>query len=286
MSTRLAHLRASIAGFPPRLQGTWLVLPAVIVIVAVLIVPVGLLLSLSFDRGFANYADFLGQAALVRILWRTIGTALFITGLSFVLGYPFAYLMASSGPRARNILLAIVTSSLFISVVVRCYAWLAILDRGGVLNTISGAVGAHDFQIVGVHNLAGVVVGVLQYSLPLMILPIYDVMLRTDTSLMRAAASLGANSVRSFFRVYLPQTIPGVVAGSSVVFVATLGYYIIPSILGGPQNEMIGELIATTITTTVQWELASTIASLLFAASMVFFVIFYLVTSRRSAANG
>jgi len=262
----------------------WLSLPSLALLAVAFVSPVGLLLAQSFIEepgGLAHYEAFIGSNALLTILFRTIWTALAVTAFCLLLGYPFAYVAATTTPQKAAFLIGIVSVSLFISLVVRCYAWLAILDRGGLVNTALAAIGLENLQIVGVHNFAGVLIGVIQFTLPFMILSIYDVMRRFDDHLLQASAILGGGPLRTFAHVYLPLTVPGVFAGCAIVFITSLGYYIAPSILGGPQNVMIGELIAIKIRTTVEWGIGTAIASVLLVVAVVFFVIFQVMTGRR-----
>jgi putative spermidine/putrescine transport system permease protein len=264
----------------------WLLAPALILVGVAFLYPVGAMLSHSFTDGpggLANYRELFETDVYLRVLLRTLLTALIVTLASLAIGYPYAYLAATSGPRARAVLLGVIAASLFISVIVRSYAWLAILDRNGALNTLLGAMGLDRLQTTLVHNFAGVVIGLVQYGVPLMVLPLYDNMRRFDERLRLAAATLGAPPRVAFLRVYLPLTLPGVVAGSIVVYITTLGYYIIPSILGGPENTMIGQLVATEIRSTVNWGLGSAISSLLLVVALGAFVLFYRATARFAA---
>lgn len=264
-------------------SATWLTLPGLMLISVGFAVPVSILLAESFTEppgGLAHYQTLFGSLALLNILWRSVWTSLIVTVVCLLLGYPFAYVAATTGPRARMVLIGIIAGSLFISLVVRCYAWLAILDRGGVLNATLLLLGLQNLQIVAVHNFAGVVIGVTQFTLPFMILSIFDVMRRVDERLLLASAILGAAPLRTFLHIYLPLTMPGVFAGCAIVFITTLGYYIAPSILGGPQNVMIGELIATKIRTTVEWGLGTAIASVLLVVAVAFFIFFYRAVGR------
>ncbi|MCW2611471.1 MAG: binding-protein-dependent transport system inner rane component, partial [Cryptosporangiaceae bacterium] len=174
--------------------------------------------------------------------------------------------------RARRVLLGVAAASLFVSIVVRGYGWLTILDRNGVVNTALGAVGLERYSTTLVHNFAGVLIGMVQYGIPFMVFPLYDVMRRVDPRLLRAAATLGASPRRAFWRVYVPLTFPGVTAGSTVVFIAALGYYILPAILGGPQNTMIGEFIANQFLSTADFGLGAASAALLLAVAVLTFL--------------
>lgn len=262
---------------------TWWVAPGLVLIVVVFLAPVGVLLARSFTDppgGLTHYETFFESAGLVKILVRTVWTAAIVTAISLVVAYPVAHIAATTTPGLQTLIIGVVGASLFISLVVRCYAWLAILDRRGLVNATLGAVGLDGVEIVGVHNFSGVLIGVLQFTLPFMILPLYQVMRMYDQRLTLAAASLGAAPWRALLRVYIPLTLPGAIAGCAIVFITTLGYYIAPSILGGPQNVMIGELIAVKIRTTVEWGLGAAIASVLLVVALTLFVVFYRTTAR------
>jgi putative spermidine/putrescine transport system permease protein len=265
-----------------------LVIPALALVGLVFIVPAGELLSRSFTEepgGLSHYEAFFGSSALLKIMVRSAWTAAVVTVISLLIAYPVAYVAATSSRRVRVLILATVAGSLFISVVVRGYSWLAILDRHGLVNTVLDGVGLDNLQTTLVHNFAGVVIGMIQYGIPLMVFPIYDSMRRFEPTLAAAAATLGARPVTVFREVYFPLTLPGVAAGCTIVFIATLGYYILPSILGGPSNVMIGELVADKIQTTLEWGLGAAIASVLFVVALGFFYVFYRLTLRGQEAQ-
>ena len=264
----------------------WLLAPSLVLVGIVFVLPTAALLTRSVTEppgGTSYFRRFLSSHALLTILLRSAWVALLVTLISLVVGYAVAYAAAHSSGPVRSFILGAVGASLFISVVVRGYAWLTILDRHGVLNTTLDAVGLGRFQITLVHNLTGVVIGMIQYGIPFMVLAIYDVMRRFDERLRYAAATLGARPSVAFLRVYLPMTMPGVAAGCTIVFIATLGYYILPSILGGAGDVMIGELIATKIQTTLEWGLGTAISVVLLCTSLVFFWILYRATLKVQA---
>jgi putative spermidine/putrescine transport system permease protein len=244
-------------------------------------------LSLSDQAGqlsISHYEAFFASPAFVTILARTFETASVVTLIALLVGYPTAYIAATATDRISVLLISFVSGSLFISAIVRSYALLAILDRRGLLNTVLEQIGLGGLHQELVHNFAGVVIGCLQFAIPLMVLPIYAVMRRFDESVLQAAKSLGARPSVAFCLVYLPMTSSGVVAGCSIVFITTLGYYIVPSILGGPQNTMIGQLIAIEMQTTLDWGLGTAMASILLLAALICFVSFHRI-SRRYEVN-
>jgi ABC-type spermidine/putrescine transport system permease subunit I len=268
---------------------TWLLLPALVLLGVAFFYPVIAMLARSFTTSpgaVANYREVFGQEVVVKILLRSLWTAALVTAISLLIGYPYAYTAATTGRRARGFLLGVATGSLFISIIVRSYAWLAILDRHGVMNTALGAIGLSSLETTLVHNLWGVLIGLVQYGIPFMVLSVYDNMHRFDERLRQAAATLGAPPRSAFFRVYFPLTLPGVIAGCVIVYITTLGYYIIPAILGGPENAMIGQLIATEIRSLIQWGIGAAIATVLLIAALLAFVVFYRVSFRSAGARG
>jgi len=261
----------------------WLVVPALVLIALVFLYPTLRLLlrSITTDPGFVdNYRGVFDDASNLRILGRSVLTAAVVTAISLVVGYAYAYAAITAGPRLRAILLGIVGASLFVSIVVRGYAWLAILDRNGALDATLDWVGIGPLDVQLVRNFTGVVIGMVQYGIPLMVIALFDVMRRIDPRLMRASTMLGAGPVTTFRRVFWPLSLPGVIAGCLIVFITTLGYYILPSILGGPANTMIGEVIATKLQTTLDWAGATALAGVLLLISVIGFALFLRITRR------
>jgi putative spermidine/putrescine transport system permease protein len=260
-----------------------LIIPGLLFVSIAFLWPVIVLLLEAMQGGggmLGEYATLVATPGMMAIMWRTIWISALVCLICFLIGYPFAYVAATTSLRARTVLLGVVAVSLFFSLIVRCYAWLAILDRSGLVNMLlqSGGLGA--FRFIAVHNLAGVLIGVVQFTLPLMILSIYDSMRRIDSQLLSASLSLGASPARTFLEVYLPLTLPGVFSGVVIVFITTLGYYIVPAILGGPQNMMIGEVIATKIRTTGEWGLGAAIATIVLVIALVIYALMYRVTAK------
>lgn len=260
-----------------------LVLPATALVFVAFVYPVGVVLARSFTEppgGLSHYQEFLHSSYLVTIFNRSFLIASLVTGISLLVSYPYAYVAATSRRSLRTVLLGVVVSSLMVSVIVRSYAWLAILDRNGALNVILSGIGLERFRVTLVHNKAGVLIGLVQYAIPLMVLPLYDIMARLNPRVLHAAASLGARPSTVFARVYFPLTFPGVAAGVALVFITTLGYFIIPAILGGPQGVMIGNVIGAEFSTFLQWGLGAALSGVLLIVAIVSFIIFYGATRR------
>jgi ABC-type spermidine/putrescine transport system permease subunit I len=266
----------------------WLALPALLLVVVIFAYPAARLLLRSFTEppgGLRNYEAVFTDGVLMRILLRSVTVAAVVTAIALLCGYVYAFAAVTAGRRLRATLLTLVGASLFVSVIVRGYSWLAILDRKGAMNVTLDALGLGAFKTVLVHNFAGVVIGMIQYGIPFMVLAVYDVMRRVDPNLTKAAATLGARPSRAFLRVFLPLTLPGVIAGCVIVFITTLGYYILPAILGGPQTTVVGQVIAEKIQTTLEWSTATALSGVLLAVSIVGFVAFLRVTRRYGAAS-
>ncbi len=243
-----------------------LFVPALIILVPIFLVPTAILLVSSFtsEEGVFFQYQRMWESDLVRaVLLRSLGMALFVTLVSLVLAIPYASIALKSRPRLRSVLLGAVTASLFFSVLVRAYAWLALLGHGGpVLGFLEGlGIDTESLQLV--NSPTGVAIGMVQYGLPFMVMSLTDVMGRLDPNIERAAAVHGAGATRRFLTVTLPQLTPGMLAGSTIVFVTTLGYFVIPSILGSPREMMIGQLISDQVGTTLDWSYGAALSSAL-----------------------
>ena len=243
-----------------------LFIPALLLLVPVFLVPTVILLVTSFtsDQGMFHQYQRMWETELVRTVFlRSLTVAAIVTLISLVLAIPYASIALKSGRRLRNILLGAVTASLFFSVLVRAYAWLAILGHGGPVLSALKSLGVDIEQLQLVNSPTGVIVGMVQYGLPFMVISLTDVMGRLDGNLERAAAAHGAGPVRRFLTVTLPLLTPGVLAGSTIVFVTTLGYFVIPAILGSPREMMIGQLISDQVGTTLDWSYGAALSAVL-----------------------
>ncbi len=261
----------------------WALLPLSLLLLVVFILPVlAVLLKSLEDAGpAANYtAAVTGVSGI--ILRQSVVVSAMVTVVSLVIALPFAHVVGRLAPRRLGaIMITAVVASLFVSIVVRGYAWLAILGREGLIDTVASQAG---LDIVLAPGRVGVIIGMSQYSVPLMILPIYSAIVRYDPRLDLAAASLGASSLRTMLRVYLPLILPGVGAGCATVFTVTMGYYVLPSILGGPENMMIGTIIAQKAQRTLEISSASAISVILLVISLVSFIVIFRAT--RNDING
>jgi len=238
----------------------------------------------ALDLEFAEDGGVRRKAAEERVylpvLATTLEISLSVTVLTALLGYPVAYFMTVSPPRTRAVVLFLVLLPFWSSLLVRTYAWIAILQRDGVVNKALLALGAIADPLRMVHNRVGLTVAMVHVLLPLMILPLYSVMRRISHDGVRAAESLGATRARAFAGVYMPQTVPGLMAGATLVFATALGYYITPVLIGGAREAMTSSLIALNINQVVNWGLASALAIVLVATAIATFVAGLLLSGR------
>ena len=210
------------------------------------------------------------------LLWRTLAISLGISVLCLVIGYPIAHLIAHAPPRRANLLLLLVLVPFWTSLLVRTTAWIVLLQTQGVINSLLVAVGlvADDGRIAMIYNMTGTFVAMTHVLLPFMVLPLYSVMRSIPPSHIRAAASLGATPFQAFWRVYWPQTLPGVGAGSLMVFILAIGYYITPALVGGSKGQLISNMIAYHMQTSLNWGLAAALAAILLVGIIALYVLY------------
>jgi putative spermidine/putrescine transport system permease protein len=251
--------------------------PALLVILLLVVLPVGWLAWQSIYHGgftLENYRRIWSEDIYWRSFALTFQISFLVTLLALLLGYPIAY-AASVAPRRWGIvILALVVLPFWTSVLVRAYAWLALLQRTGVINQLLRQTGVIDEPLALVHNTFGTVVATLHILLPFMVLPLYATMHQIPRDLMQAGASLGAGPLLSFWRIFLPLSLPGVLAGSTLVFVLTLGFYITPELLGGGRTIMISMLVSRNVELYDQWGAASAVGVvLLIAVGAIFYAV-------------
>jgi putative spermidine/putrescine transport system permease protein len=214
------------------------------------------------------------QAIFVPILWRTLGISGGVTLLCLLLGYPLAYVLAQAEPKTANLLLILVLLPFWTSLLVRTTAWVVLLQREGVINDGFLKLGLIAEPLSLLFTRLAVTLAMTHVLLPFMILPIYSVMKSVPATHMRAALSLGARPGYAFWRVYFPQTLPGIGAGVLMVFIQALGYYITPALVGGANDQMISYFIAFYANRTINWGMAAALSIMLLAATMVLYAIY------------
>jgi putative spermidine/putrescine transport system permease protein len=255
----------------------WLVLPAVLIVAVLFVYPVSWLLARSITEpalGLQNFKQLIETPVYLKALWNTIIISGSVTLLCVLLGYPLAYTMAHASERARRLLIFVVLIPFWSSILVRTFAWMVLLQQKGLINkTLVDYLGLIDKPLTLIYNRTGVLIGMSHILLPFMVLPLYSVLTRIEPSLAQAAASLGAPPHRNFLRIYLPLSLPGLIAGSVMVFVIGLGYYITPALLGGPGDTMIAQLIEMQIADFGNWGLAGALAVILLLGTTTTFLV-------------
>ena len=213
------------------------------------------------------------RAIYVPLFVKTFALSGLITGLCFLLGFPVAHLLANLPARTSNLLMICVLLPFWTSLLVRTTAWIAMLQSQGVVNDALVAVNVLDNQsrVQMIYNEIGTVVAMTHILLPFMILPLYSVMKTIPPSYVRAARSLGATSWTAFWRVYFPQTVPGIGAGVLLVFILAVGYYITPALVGGASGQLISNLIAFHMQKSLNWSLAAALSAILLASVLVLY---------------
>lgn len=250
----------------------WLMLPLLVFLLLVFVAPLAMILARSFTDpapGLQNYRDFFGSAVYADVLVNTFRISGTVTLLTLLLGFPYAYLMTLASPFWRGVMLLAVLVPFWTSLLVRTFAWVLMLNNTGVVNDFLLSVGLIDEPLTLIRNQTGVIVGMVQVMLPYAVLPMYATMRGVDRRLVQAAEGLGARPIFAFWRIYAPLTAPGVVAASLLVFISSIGFYVTPALLGGPQDVMIGELIVQQISAVLRWGFASALAVILLVVTGV-----------------
>jgi len=215
-----------------------------------------------------HYWEILTTPVILKVFWITLRVSTIVTVVALLLGYPLAYVMATTTPAMQRILLGVVLVPFWISVLVRSYAWMVLLGRYGLVNQLLTGLGLTQSPVQLLNPTLALYVGMVHVLLPFMILPIYSVLSGIDRRLVAAAEGLGARPASVFRHVVLPLSLPGVGAGCLLVFVLALGFYVTPALLGGTQDIMIAVLIAEQVDL-FNWGLASALSAVLLTAALL-----------------
>ncbi|TCU31459.1 ABC transporter permease [Rhizobium azibense] len=219
------------------------------------------------------------ETAIYRnILLRTLGISVAVTAATLVLGFPVANLLATLPLKMSNLLMFMVLLPFWTSVLVRTTAWAVLLQQHGVINDTLMALHVISQPAELIYNRIGTLVAMIHIQLPFTLLPIYSVMKNISPSYVRAARSLGAGPFYAFWKVYLPQTLPGISAGCLLTFILCLGYYITPALVGGPTDQMISYFVARYTNQELNWGMASALGVILLSATLLLYYVFNKVT--------
>lgn len=246
--------------------GWYLVAPLLALVAVMFAGPLANILWLSFtdpEPGLTNYAALIEKESLRRLVWTTVRICLITTVLSVILGYSIAYAMANVAEAARQRMMLFILISFWISVLVRTFSWMMLLGRKGLVNNGLIELGLISEPIPFVRNELGVLIGMVHYMIPYAVLPIFVAMQGIDGRVLQASRNLGASPAQTFWRVYLPLTKPGIIAGALLVLILSLGFYVTPAIMGGGKVLMIAEYISVQVLITLKWGTAAMLAMLM-----------------------
>lgn len=270
---------------PGRLMGmAWTLSPVTFWLVLFFVFPLLFILLISFaTRGLyggveytftiENYTRFFDPLYL-KILWDSIVIAGFTTLICLVFGYPFAYIIAKSPKKYRNLLLMLVIVPFWTNSLVRTYAWIVLLRTEGVINMFLLKIGIISEPLAMLYNHGAVMVGLTYTLFPFMVLPLYASIEQLDKSYLEAASDLGAKPRQAFTKITLPLTMPGIVAGCLLTFIPTLGLFFIPDMMGGSKSLLIGNLIKNQFLTARDWPFGSAASMILMVLTLIFILIY------------
>ena len=273
---------ADLWGRIQRGQGIWPAVPAFVFLLIFFVVPMGTLLSFGFldiERGNVQGAEFtlkfltstLQDNLFWWVWWKSFYIGVLATLLCFLLAYPLAYLYAESGPTMRLIILTLTISPLLTSAIVRTYAWLVILGgRRGVINAGLLELGLIDRPVRMLNTDWAVIVGMAQVHLPFMVLPLMTALAGRDRNIEAASLGLGVGRLATFFKVTVPLSIPGIVAGLTIVFALSYTNFIIPQLLGGGGFTTLAVQVYEQIVVLLDWSKGAMLALLLLSSCFVF----------------
>jgi ABC-type spermidine/putrescine transport system permease subunit I len=268
--------------------GTWLLLPAILFLAVFFVYPLIEIALRSFpDSSLSFYRRIFVSSLYIRVVGETFRTSALVTLICLLLAYPYAYAMAHAKRHVLVILAIALLLPFWVSLLLRTFSWLILLQDTGLINTVLMSLGLVDKPLPLIRNQVGVIIGMVHILLPYAVLPLYAVMRKIDIRLMEASAICGAGWGRGFVRVYFPLSLPGVFAGALLIFTLSLGFYITPALLGGPRDTMIGQLIAMQVSEQLNFGQASALAVVLLALTAAAFGLSGLVlnfTRRRAVA--
>lgn len=252
--------------------------PALIATFIVVVVPVSWLFYLSVigaDGGYSmeNYIRMVESKSYARIFLTTFQVSLLTTIICILIGYPLAYFLSQLPERAANLCMLAVLLPFWTSLLVRTYAWLVLLQKKGLINNWAIDLGLWDTPVKLAHNMNGTVIGMVHIMVPFLILPVYGSMKAISRDYLKASANLGATPAYTFRKVFLPLSLPGLLAGTLIVFILCLGFYVTPAILGGGRVIMVAMQITNNIELFFNWGAASALGVVLFVITMLILLV-------------
>lgn len=256
--------------------------PAMLFLFALYVLPMLMLLAQSVEGGsLTHYQKALTDGLYVRVLVDTLLIAAYVSLACLLLAYPVAYFLSIAPGGWATVGIVFVLLPFWTSILVRTYGWMVLLGRNGIINRALLDSGLIDAPLPLLNNTAGVLIGMTHVLLPYMIFPLYAVMKRMDRGLLAAAEGMGASGWQVFRRIYFPLTLPGVLAGVTLVYVLSIGFFITPALLGGGKVTMVAVLIEQQVRTFLNWGFAAALSAVLLTATLLV----YLVLRRALRSN-
>lgn len=282
--------RARSLGLARALEPGLLLLPGLACLAFAFFLPVGLLLTYSFyepapeggsELGLGQYARFFEDAYYLAVIGRTFRLALIVTLICLCMGFPIAYIMARVRQRLALWLGILVIMPLMVSVVIRTFGWMVLMGRAGFLSTLAHSLGLEGRNFVLMRTETGMVIALAQVLLPFMVLTLYGVVARVESELEEAARTMGSGFFGTLWRVTIPLSLPGVVAGSLLVFALSISSFITPSLVGGVRLPVLAGSIYQQALVTVDWSFAAAQAVILLVAVLLVIVPYTMLARRR-----
>lgn len=270
-----------------------LAIPYIVWAVLMLVLPMGLIAMysfmeqgnsiISFSLTLDHYVKFFTDPDFLLILWRSLVIAIKTTVICLLLGYPVAYFISRSSEKAQNLLVLCITLPTWINALVRTYSWIGILSEGGPLQQLLRWLGFGNVELL--YTEGAVLLGMVYNFLPFMILQINTSLCKMDYSLIEASADLGARPSRTFMRVTLPLSLPGVINGITLVFLPAISSFFIPKLLGGGQYFLIGNMIENQFITVGEWNFGSAISMIMAIIMMLMMMLVRTVEIRNQGGK-
>jgi putrescine transport system permease protein len=234
---------------------------------------------------FANFAFVIGDGLYLKAFLHSVQVAAISTLLALLIAYPLAYAMARAKASWRNVLLMLVILPFWTSFLLRVYAWIGLLKNNGLINNVLMWLGVINEPLVMLQTDFAIYIGIVYSYLPFMILPLYTTLEKMDLTLLEAAADLGCKPAKAFFTITLPLSMPGVIAGSMLIFIPAIGEFVIPELLGGPNSLMIGKVLWNEFFLNRDWPVACAVAVGLLLVLVVPLMFFQRARSEQNAVG-
>jgi len=254
-----------------RLGTVALLASGTLIVVLTFLMPLARLIGLSFSAPsgpFAAYAQLFSDDIYARVFVNTFGIATVVTAVALVIAFPLAFALTRLSRTWRGVVFACVLLPLWISVLVRTFSWMLLLERNGPINRFLVASGLTDQPLALLFNHSAVLIGMVHVLLPYAVLPIYAALVRIDPGLLRASEGLGASAVTTFLRVLFPLSLRGVATAATFTFLLALGFFITPALLGGASSLTLSMLIDGFVSDRLDWPLAAAASVVLLAAAL------------------